>query len=149
MLQKAMFNQTKRRRCSVDAIVVANYLAVMKLGVVTKSKGIVHVLQNNLWAESIVSTLTRLTQQTIRKKRYQISLGLEVSDCLLMRCLIEYRKWMTLCRDLDGNEFINPGVARLYSAQVSCHISNTFLCKQVGCNQMLFNHGAKHCQPVG
>ncbi|MDE8602320.1 ABC-type transport auxiliary lipoprotein family protein [Marinomonas sp. RSW2] len=64
--QEAQVQSTKEASVQLMPIVVANYLAGNEIVLVT-NQGEVHRSQNNLWAESLSSQLTRLTQQRLEK----------------------------------------------------------------------------------
>lgn len=65
-LQKGQIHPTKESAVRLMPIVVAHYLAGNEIVLVTES-GEVYRSQNNLWAESLSSQLTRLTQQRFEK----------------------------------------------------------------------------------
>ncbi|ETX11055.1 hypothetical protein MUS1_11810 [Marinomonas ushuaiensis DSM 15871] len=65
-LQTVSTQETKRVSIQLLPIVVANYLAGNEIVLVTQ-QGEVHRSQSNLWAESLSSQLTRLTQQRLER----------------------------------------------------------------------------------
>jgi len=58
--------ETQKLSIQLSPVVVASYLAGNEIVLVTK-QGEVHRSQNNLWAESLSSQLTRLTQQRLER----------------------------------------------------------------------------------
>lgn len=65
-LEKSQLQATKEKAVRLMPIVVAHYLAGNEIVLVTE-QGEVFRSQNNLWAESLSSQLTRLTQQRFEK----------------------------------------------------------------------------------
>ena len=65
-LQTVSTQPTKRVSIQLLPIVVASYLAGNEIVLVTQ-QGEVHRSQSNLWAESLSSQLTRLTQQRLER----------------------------------------------------------------------------------
>jgi uncharacterized protein len=122
-LQKAQKQSTKEEAVRLMPIMVANYLAGNEIVLVTQY-GEVHRSQNNLWAESLSSQLTRLTQQRLEKTLPNITWfggqRLPASAIALLNIEVD-----AFYADLDGIIHIS-GRWQVISASGELVASNTF-----------------------
>lgn len=122
-LQKGQIQPTKEKAVRLMPIVVAHYLAGNEIVLITE-QGDVYRSQNNLWAESLSSQLTRLTQQRFEKVLPNITWfggqRLPASATALLNIEVD-----NFYADLNGIIYIS-GRWQVISALGELSASNTF-----------------------